>query len=236
MTSFDDIFDAMKFPSIKDPTYQDIQARLYKMIDYAKDRFHWYEDQRERKLSLALALGAVSSISFTLLIGKSLSDAPTTRVFVAITLLSIVSTSMLVIGVYLRGQNRVYTHRHGLATINSWYNYPVSKNNGFAKDGSLFSTIVGIDESPFYVRGDQDVAHRAELLGTKFEEFCTNSQTIFRSSKNSIREDLQQVYILYIFQTIARENLQLMVRVLQYGGLIIGLASFASIVVATLGI
>ncbi|WFL76706.1 hypothetical protein P7228_11950 [Altererythrobacter arenosus] len=59
-----------------DATEEQMQSRLYEMISYAKDRFHWYEEQRERKLSLALALGAVSGISFPFIMGDSLNDNP----------------------------------------------------------------------------------------------------------------------------------------------------------------
>ena len=212
-------------------------ARLYKMIDYAKDRYHWYEDQREKKLSLALAMLALSGATLTIVINSSWGRGFQThsfQYFCAIALLaSLILTSTLTLFIYLRGQNQRYSHRENirgnikLNSIYSWYGYGVPKS----EQQSLMSYIVRGSRLNLIIRKKDDArAEKVEDLSVGFARFCEVTVPRLVSRDKAALEDLQQVYILQIFQVIARDNLQKMIKMLQYGGLMIGIIVFVLIV------
>lgn len=202
-----------------------IQTRLYKMIDYAKDRYHWYEDQRERRLSLALAMITLSSIVMGIIVGSTRPGGidPSSLVFKVSTilLLSISLTAFSVIIIYLRGQNLSYTHRKSLTSIFSWYNYGVPKDNAvgaaeYLLMGKYSSLITSARNEPAL-----DVKRKAVSDG--YEKFSREVVKKFSSTNESFDEDMQQVYILQIFQIIARDNLRLMTAALRSGVIVIGI-------------
>ena len=109
-----------------------IQERLYKMIDYAKGRYDWYEEQREKRVTMALGMIALSGVAMTVIIGATKPggiDAKSTAFLASgAVLLTVFLTAFSVFLTYLRGQNLNYTHRKELTTIYSWYHYGVPKD------------------------------------------------------------------------------------------------------------
>src|SRR5262245_41891677 len=85
--------------------------RLYRMIDYAIKRHDWYEDQRNKTLTLALGLLGLSSFLVAGLLSASVNEMLWFRGFASFTLVSVVVTALLIIHKYAVGAQQKYTHR-----------------------------------------------------------------------------------------------------------------------------
>lgn len=194
------------------------------MIEYAKGRQDWYEDQREKRLSLAISMIALSGIVMGLILASADPDGIDPNSFVyraaAGLLFLICGTAFSVIAIFLRGQNLTYTHRQDINSIFSWYNYavPVSPRIGF------FEYLIWGQNSPLIISGRLDRAREAKKnqLIEGFQDFSDKTTSAWQCEVDRYNEDLQQVFILQIFQVIARENLQMMTFSLQVGILLIG--------------
>jgi hypothetical protein len=92
--------------------------RLYRMIDYGIKRQDWYEDQRNKALSLAIALLGLSSFLVAGLLSPETKAMLWFRIFGGFTLISIASMALVIIGEYAKGATESYTHR-SLADIRS---------------------------------------------------------------------------------------------------------------------
>jgi hypothetical protein len=210
----------------------DIHARLYKMIDYAKDRFHWYEDQREKKLGLAIGMVTLSGVSLTLLVnsitGRGIDPASAQFRLICLIQLFLTATAFGVVLIYLRGQNLIYTHRQGLNSIFSWYGYGVP-------------TIAQVNLLEFFIWGrfsdltlsskdDPTLESKKKQLVDGYQKFSSKVVPRLGSSEKAANEDLQQVYILQIFQVIARDNLQNMISCLKLGGISVAISTILLIV------
>lgn len=207
----------------------DPSGRLYKMIDYAKDRFHWYEDQREKKLTLAIGMVTVSGVSLSLignsLLGKGIDPTSIHFRLACLILMSVTFTSFGVMLTYLRGQNLIYTHRQGLHGIFSWYAYGVPPID---RVGLVEYFIFGRYSNLTLVdRAEPALAGKKRVLLDGYQKFAAGVVPRLNNLDLSIEEDLQQVYILQIFQVISQDNLQNMIACLKVGVLMI--ASFTII-------
>src|SRR5262245_23514491 len=78
-------------------TKDDTFDRLYRMIDYGIKRQDWYEDQRNKALSLALGLVGLSAFLVAGLLNPDAKEMYLFRTFGSLTLLSIVVTALLII-------------------------------------------------------------------------------------------------------------------------------------------
>ncbi|MCH4892151.1 hypothetical protein GO308_03375 [Sphingomonas sp. SFZ2018-12] len=208
-----------------------VQTRLYKMIDYAKDRFHWYEDQREKKLGLAIGMVTLSGVSLTLLVnsltGKGIDPSSVQFRLICIIQLLLTATAFGVVVVYLRGQNLIYTHRQGLNSIFSWYGYGVPP---IASTGLIEYLIFGRFSDLTLSRVDEPALNsKRNKIIEGYEKFTSKVVPRLASPYLAVNEDIQQVYILQVFQVISRENLQQMVRCLKFGGISIAVSTFTLI-------
>jgi hypothetical protein len=211
----------------------DIHARLYKMIDYAKDRFHWYEDQREKKLGLAIGMVTLSGVSLTLLVnsvtGKGIDPASIQFRLVCLIQLLLTFTSFCVVLIYLRGQNLIYTHRQGLNSIFSWYGYGVPPIDRV----SLFEFLIlgRFSDLTLSSQNDSTLEFKQKQLINGYKKFSSKVVPRLGSSEKAANEDLQQIYILQIFQVIARDNLQYMISCLKFGGMAVAFATISLIII-----
>lgn len=235
MNTFDDIGSAeirRTFDTSKSTTL-DSHARLYKMIDYAKDRFHWYEDQREKKLGLAIGMVTLSGVSLTLLVnsvtGKGIDPISMQFRLVCIIQFLLTATAFGVVITYLRGQNLIYTHRQGLNSIFSWYGYGVPQ---IAPTGLIEYFIFGrFSDLTLTSDNDPTLESKKAKLIEGYQKFASKVVPRLIDTHLAASEDLQQVYILQIFQVIARDNLQKMVACLKAGGIAVALSTIFLILV-----
>lgn len=206
----------------------DTHARLYKMIDYAKDRFHWYADQREKKVGLAIVMVTLSGVSLTLIVnsvvGKGIDPTSLQFRLICMIQLFLTMTAFGVVIIYLRGENLIYTHREGLNNIFSWYGYgvPSIKRPGLG-EYFLFGRY---SDLTLICKHDPNTEIKKKKVIEGYQQFSENVIPRLFECDLAIREDLQQVYILQIFQVIARDNLQTMISCLRMGGIAISLAIF----------
>jgi len=203
-----------------DPGHPDAQTRAYRMIEYAKGRYDWYQEQREKKLSLGLALATLSGVTATILVssvnGRGLISGSFQFNIVALLLAVLAITAIAVIAVYLKGQSSNYTHRRGLVGIVSWYHYGVPIDTEVSPAEALiwgqYSTLLSAD-------GDPARNRKLARLSSGFKEFSAAALKRMADPSQALAEDLQQVYILQSLQVLARSNLKLMIGLLKTGGL-----------------
>lgn len=191
--------------------------RLYRMIDYAIKRHDWYEDQRNKALSLAVTLLGLSSFLVAGLLNSEVKLMFWFRVSAGFTLISIVLTALLIIIEYARGAQENYTHR-ALADIRSWF-FAYAIGNQVADAARL---------SP-----NNDTANRATIMAA-WEKFVTGWMEIQKDATSRATEDLEQVFILYLFQAIRRVSLRRMLRIAMVGGQVAGFSLLVTIACATL--
>lgn len=192
-----------------------LSARLAKMIDYAIKRQDWYEDQRNKALSLGITLLGLASFLVGGLLSQSVAQMLYFRAFAALTLLAIIGTAAWIILEYALGANESYTHR-GLADIRSWFFAYVIKEE-VAK-----AAILNLDKNQ---------ANR-RILAKAWEKFVRGWMEYEHHPNGFIVEDLQQVFILYLFQAIRRRSLRRMLNGAYIGALIIFLCMFCTILSA----
>ena len=223
--------------SVSDVNAAMVQERLYKMIEYAKGRYDWYEDQREKRVSLALGILALSGVAMSVVIGTAKPGGidPSSAVFnlAGILLLAVFLTAFSVFAIYLRGQNLTYTHRKNLNSIYSWYHYGVPKDTEvsvieFSLIGKFSSLIAGSDTHETLDK------KRAEL-SRGFGRFCDVVTERWLRDDLRFDEDLQQVFVLQVLQSIARDNLRLMTSALKLGTLVVAIVVFALATCIALG-
>lgn len=204
-----------------------ISDRLFKLIDYAKDRFHWYEDQREKKLSLALSMLTLSGVAMTItmnsLVGNGIDQNSLQFRLVSILLILLILTSTSVIAVYLKGQNLKYTHRSDLNNIYSWYGYGVPS----VKQVGIFEFIIWGRFSSLTLTDENDPCLKSKKreIADGYKIFTQEVTPRLFDTYLAAEEDLQQIYVLQIFQNISRENLRYMVSCLKVGGIAIAVVT-----------
>jgi len=181
------------------------QERLYRMIDYAIKRHDWYEDQRNKTLALAIALLGLSSFLVSGLLSSGASDLLYFRIYGGLTIGSIILTSLTVIFEYAKGAQEKYTHR-SLADIRSWF-FAYAIN-----DSVIRSSVYDCNKNK---ENERRLINAWETFVQEWGNRQGNQQSI-------AIEDLQQVFILYLFQGIRRNSLRRMLMLTTIGGIIIG--------------
>lgn|GEM_PF-4311030 len=216
-----------------------IQERLYKMIDYAKGRYDWYEEQREKRVTMALGMIALSGVAMTVIIGATKPggiDAKSTAFLASgAVLLTVFLTAFSVFLTYLRGQNLNYTHRKELTTIYSWYHYGVPKDT----DVCLLEHLIFGKYSTSLIGRNTNftVNKKRKTLSNGFGDFCSKVTQLWQDDLLRFDEDLQQVYVLQILQSISRDNLQRMNSILKVGILATGSAVvFLAVIILISGV
>lgn len=215
--------------SVADANTAMVQERLYKMIEYAKGRYDWYEDQREKRVSLALGMITLSGVAMSVVIGTARPGGidPNSTVFnlAGALLLAVFVTAFSVFAIYLRGQNLKYTHRRNLNSIYSWYHYGVPKDTEvsvveFSFFGKFSSLLTGS-------HSQETLDKKRAELSRGFGRFCDVVTERWVRDDLRFDEDLQQVFVLQVLQSIARDNLRLMTSALKLGALVVAIVVIA---------
>jgi hypothetical protein len=198
---------------------KELTDRLAKMIDYAIKRQDWYEDQRNKTLSLGIALLGLSSFLVAGLLSAAIEPMVYFRAFAGLTLISIVCTASWIILEYISGGSENYTHR-GLADIRSWFFAYV------VKDPVAKAAITDVDNAE----------KNREILFAAWKKFVIGWMEYEGHPNGFIAEDLQQVFILYLFQAMRRHSLRRMIFAAQIGAIVIALFLVPTITCAALRI
>jgi hypothetical protein len=204
------------FPDIDDAHRKELSDRLSKMIDYAIKRQDWYEDQRNKTLALGVSLLALSSFLVGGLLSAGINNMMYFRVFAGCTLISIVFTAAAIVFEYVRGANEKYTHRD-LADIRSWFFRYIVKDSMI--DAAIANSIA------------QAPAKKATIIDA-WKQFIAAWTQYAQDPKGFILEDLQQVFILYLFQAMRRRSLRKMIAAATSGSVIITVFLLGTIVCA----
>lgn len=180
-------------------TDSDLQDRVYRMIEYAVGRHDWYEDQRGKLFQAAL--GMLSFIAAAAAIVNSLGGSKYFVFFLCIGLIILGITACRLIIMYTQVSEKNHPYRKA-ADIKSWYyRYTVS--------GEI------IDDLDALV-GHEDREAAIDDVRKNFRAFLMAiSGTLDR--KIFLREDLQQVFILYLLQNYRQTNLKKMYGVTKTG-------------------
>jgi hypothetical protein len=189
------------------------------MIDYAIKRQDWYYDQRNKILAVAIALLGLASFLVTGLLSHETMQMRHFRLLAADTLLAIVGTSISIIVEYIKGASETYIHR-SLADIRSWY-FRYVVNDSVAN--------AAIDSAAMRNQ------NRETLLGA-WERFVNGWMEYEQRSGAFVVEDLQQVFILYLFQAMRQRSLRIMISCASTGAVIIAVCLVVTIIFAWLGI
>ncbi len=203
--------------SLKDD--DEIRDKLHQMIEYAIDRHDWYENQRNRFATVALTmLGFAGALMIGM--GDPAKYNLTFRVFGTAFVVSIVVTSLVVLREYMKVSEASHPYRK-LADIRSWYFRYVASNN-FADDLNSLSN---------------EETKRAELkkLGETLRDFVIKWQEYSSNKSGFVKEDLQQVFILYLLQNYRQRNLKVMLRELKSGTFISGILLIVTALANILG-
>ena len=214
-STFDDAAKkALPNEEVQTPASKEIlRVRLQQMIVYAVGRYDWYEDQRQKRLNLALAIGALSGATIPILFNKNLQEYFLSTLLFGVAVLALIVTAFYTIAIYLKGQGLSYTHRGGLATISSWYHYGLPKQDMPGVAQYLSDKV----KSDLFLQEKYPTDEKEKTLSESYSRFVQKFNEMSKDDLNFIREDLQQVYILYILQGISRTNNRLMVSSLRCG-------------------
>ena len=213
---FQEIGEAL-VENIPDGQRKDVADRLAKMIDYAIKRQDWYEEQRNRTLSLGVALLGLASFLVGGLLSSAVENMHYFRLFGCVTVLSIVATGVMIILEYGIGATETYTHR-SLAGIRSWF----------------FAYIVKEEVAKEIVEDVNAQDKNRKILLEAWKNFVTGWLEYEQRPGAFLAEDLQQVFILYLFQAMRRASLRRMTNAAKYGALVIAMFLAITIIFAAL--
>ncbi|ESY22419.1 MULTISPECIES: hypothetical protein [unclassified Mesorhizobium] len=177
----------------------DLQDRAYRMIEYAVGRHDWYEDQRGKLFQAAL--GMLSFIAAAAAIVNSVGGSRYFVFFLGLGLVVLGITACRLIVMYTHVSEKNHPHRKA-ADIKSWYyRYTVSGD-----------VIDDLDD----LFGHDDKEAAVEDVRRNFRNFL---KAISGSLDREVmlKEDLQQVFILYLLQNYRQTNLKKMYSVTKKG-------------------
>jgi hypothetical protein len=183
---------------------KEILDRLSKMIDYGIKRQDWYEDQRNKALTLGIALLGLASFLVTGLLNPAIATMVNFRFFAGATLISIVGTAGAIIAEYGSGASESYTHRD-LADIRSWF----------------FAYVVDRHVAQAAIANDHRKIENQAILREAWNKFVAGWIEYDQRPQGFVAEDLQQVFILYLFQAMRRNSLRKMISSAKIGASII---------------
>jgi hypothetical protein len=176
------------------------------MIDYAIGRHDWYENQRNRFATIAL-----TTIGFAAAFEVGLSDptkfALAFRIAGTLFVISIAFTALCVLWQYLEVSEKSHPYRK-LADIRSWY-----------------FRYVGVSdlEEDFDSLSVQNQGAELKKLGELLKTFVEKWQAYATEPSGFEREDLQQVFILFVLQSYRQKNLKQMITTIKVGSVLSGL-------------
>lgn len=189
--------------------------RLSKMIEYAAARQDWYEEQRNKALAIAIGLLGLSSFLAAGLLSADVAKMYLFRISALLTLISIVATALFIIFEYLKGAQERYTHR-SLADIRSWY----------------FAYVITPKVTDAAKLGHGNTAENEATLSAAWEGFLTKWIEYQKVDRRRAIEDLQQVFVLYLFQAIRQKSLRCMLAIAARGGTVIGFLLIPTLIFA----
>ena len=205
----EELFSEAKFDDPKA-----ILDRLGKMIDYGIKRQDWYEDQRNKILVLGLALLGLSSFLVAGILNQSVEKMPLFRGSAMVSLLAIVATSARIVYLYATGARETYTHRK-LANIRSWF----------------FAYVVNDSVADAAIYDEAKDSQNRKSLENAWAKFLGGWKEYAEKKNGFIVEDLQQVFILYLFQSMRRRSLRKMIDAAIHGSYFI--ACFLALTIIT---
>lgn len=118
--------DLVKDLASSDRSEEDVQDRLYRMIEYAVERHDWYDEQRYRFLRIGLGVTAVASALAPLLANLPGSIETKSLIAFALSVFVLLGTGVSLVIIYNRGVSKDHPYRR-IADIRSWffiYNQP----------------------------------------------------------------------------------------------------------------
>lgn len=195
LESIKDNFEKLSTDEIKD-----VHDRLYKMIDYAVKRQDWYADQCHRLLQIGLGLIA-SGVAIIALFSNLENLQIVTKILGGIEGLIFFFTGLKLTDLFNRSLAGNHPYRN-LVNISSWfyyYNFPeeYSEQN--------------LSEDPNIAK--EQVNQESDYIKNVFIKFLDQT-----TDKNkSIREDIEQVSVLFLLQKYKREKAQQMANALSTG-------------------
>lgn len=176
--------------------YSKSDRHVKTLIAYAAGRFHDYEAERNKLLRLSISLVGLSGVTIGLLVADQLKEMPLTRTFLSLTIFTTLIMSSFVIYTFLQGTKLNYTHRK-IADVKGWF----------------FKYTINSKVSGCLVEG---ASREAGLLRENFEEYAQNMSSYLTSDLDMLSDDIQQLYILYIFQNISSNNHSSMMKTLRF--------------------
>lgn len=214
--TFQQIGEAL-LPNMDATRRKEVSDRLAKMIDYAIKRQDWYEDQRNKTLSLGVALLGLASFLVAGLLNSTIGSMVYFRFFACATLISIVGTAGAIIFEYVSGASEAYTHRD-LADIRSWF----------------FAYVVKEPVAQAAIANNHKRVENQETLRAAWRRFVGGWMEYEQDPKGFVTEDLQQVFVLYLFQAMRRRSLRQMISAATTGATIIIVFLIPTIICAAL--
>jgi hypothetical protein len=178
----------------------EIQDRLYKMIDYASDRYEYYSDQRHKFLNLGLSFIGISATFIGIIVSKDNTLSENLKICGYIDSIILFITGIIMTLIYNSYTTADYPYRK-IMDIQSWYfkykfsdklDYKISKRKA-KSDRQLLEVTKGYLDSVYN---------------------WTNKSKI----KNYfIKEDIEQVAILHLLQKYGRDCVNKMKNTMSWG-------------------
>jgi hypothetical protein len=213
--NFQTIGETLLDATLKPEQRKELLDRLSKMIDYAIKRQDWYEEQRNKTLSLGIALLGLASFLVTGLLNPAIEPMYGFRIFATLTLLAIVGTGSAIILEYVSGASEAYTHR-GIADIRSWF----------------FAYVVKEPVLKAVIADENNRERNKQIIVDAWKKFVEGWIEYQNHPMGFVAEDLQQVFILYLFQAMRRRSLRRMIESATIGAFITILCLIMTIIAA----
>ncbi len=179
---------------------EELQDRLYRMIEYAIDRHDWYDKQRYRFLRIGLGVTAVASALASLLASLSGSVDAIPLFAFALSVFVLLGTGITLVVTYNRGVSKDHPYRE-IADIRSWffvYNQPEKVEEEISNDKTKAVEQV------------ENVKENIELFTKRWVEYA-------KEENGFIKEDIEQVFILQTLQRYKYQRVEKLSKYLSYG-------------------
>jgi len=176
-------------------------ARLAEMRNYAVERHDYYEKYRVLYLNIGLALIAASATLGGLLVSIFNKVGMKHPCFFILAVFSFMVTGIILVWRYVNETTPDYPYR-GIAKIRSWfYVYNVDKSLGVKTK----------------LKTEEEQRKAKETYCNNLKKYVDDFFDIYKEKDNTIIEDIEQVFILFILQGYKRNFTQKMAAVLKWG-------------------
>lgn len=178
----------------------ELSERLYKMINYAAGRVDYYENARQRYLTIGLAFFA-GGIAFGTLLSRVQEYVPRLPLALAvISMLFVVLTGLILVLFYNATTEPEYTYRL-IADIRSWYfRYHFPENRRLVVS-----------------RRKERARTQAQEMTGALDYFLNRWLEFADEKKRFVAEDLEQVFILFLVQRYKSQIVTRMSNILAVG-------------------